>query len=741
MASSSATLRVTRIAFATLCAVSSAAAMAAATSLSGEYDTINTPDGFTIGNDVTVVSNDGKFVTGGSMQDVNAGATLILASENASIETGGRFFVGSNAVIKQAEDEDLLNLSFNGGAMTLSGSTLNVTGTMNYFSAGGVASGSYIELIQNGVLNVDHLVSTSYYTLNVSHNGSGGTATIRLLDAPGLVSVEQNGVLNIAERATVGHLWNMGGTINAENAVVEIKTEDGMYPMNYDGSVYKYADGETYTFGNGIDKSQKEEDKAAATANIGTLIVHGNALNAEGSTLTAKTIEVDGILNNDAQAKVAVADGSISARTIHGAEGQFSLENASVTVQETSDFGAVTANQSTFNLTGDGDYAFSSLKGSDHSILVSDLAASISIGEKEGALTLTAEGAANDNYGNAQESVARIQDMLTIDSGSQAGDVYVLEQGAVNDGARIEFNDQGQPQITYTRNSNMESFGNIAALSIVNWRSELDSLTKRMGELRDSPAGVGAWVRLYGAENELGSVTAHNTTVQIGSDVAVGDWKIGAALNYTDGSAAIDNGDADNKAYGAAIYGTWMSENGQFVDLVAKYSRLDQDFSFGDFDGSYDNNAYALSVEYGWRFNLSTVAFVEPQAAFTYAHIDGDSFRAAANVKMDQDDFDSYIGRIGVRGGFKFPDNRGVIYARVSYLYDFDGEMNATARATAGNGVNSVFEDLGGSWVEYGIGANFNLTESTYSYVDLERTSGGEVRENWRWNIGLRHVF
>ena len=67
--------------------------------------------------------------------------------------------------------------------------------------------------------------------------------------------------------------------------------------------------------------------------------------------------------------------------------------------------------------------------------------------------------------------------------------------------------------------------------------------------------------------------------------------------------------------------------------------------------------------------------------------------------------------------------------------------MNATARAVGGHGQNYIYEDLGGSWVEYGVGANFNLTDRTYTYVDLERNSGGEIKENWRWNVGLRHVF
>ena len=75
-------------------------------------------------------------------------------------------------------------------------------------------------------------------------------------------------------------------------------------------------------------------------------------------------------------------------------------------------------------------------------------------------------------------------------------------------------------------------------------------------------------------------------------------------------------------------------------------------------------------------------------------------------------------------------------------LHDFQGEFDSTASLASDRTVSDrVSEDLGGTWYEYGVGANFNWTDSTYTYVDLERNSGGEVKENWRWNIGLRHVF
>ncbi len=36
----------------------------------------------------------------------------------------------------------------------------------------------------------------------------------------------------------------------------------------------------------------------------------------------------------------------------------------------------------------------------------------------------------------------------------------------------------------------------------------------------------------------------------------------------------------------------------------------------------------------------------------------------------------------------------------------------------------SLSKDLGGTWYEYGIGANFNLTKQTHLYADLEAASG-----------------
>ena len=82
--------------------------------------------------------------------------------------------------------------------------------------------------------------------------------------------------------------------------------------------------------------------------------------------------------------------------------------------------------------------------------------------------------------------------------------------------------------------------------------------------------------------------------------------------------------------------------------------------------------------------------------------------------RLEQDDYDSLIGRLGVRSGFYFPEKKGNIYARVAVLHDFMGDMEATASKANAAGVmqtTHLKEELGDTWVEYGIGANLQSLE------------------------------
>lgn len=368
--------------------------------------------------------------------------------------------------------------------------------------------------------------------------------------------------------------------------------------------------------------------------------------------------------------------------------------------------------------------------------------------------SFTAENVANDWTGaNVQVTGVTADDITDLDAEAAAILTHVGANIREGGTATIEGGDVlGEIEITTGANG-VISIGSIGAsdkvaslsdgqsIATMQWGHEMNDLTKRMGELRDSPAGIGAWARLYGSEQEYGkkNVTLRSTSVQVGADYQIGEWTVGGAFSYTNGSVDYAQGSGDADTYGFAAYGSWFAQNGMFLDLIAKYSRLSNDFEIADMKGSIDNNAYSFSAEFGWRFDLAKTVFIEPQVELTYGRILGDNATASNNVRIEQEDFDSLLGRVGLRAGFKCPNDRGTVYVRVSGVHDFKGESDV--RYSSSKASTTVHDDIGGSWVEYALGANVNITPSTYTYVDLERTSGSDVKENWRWNIGLRTVF
>lgn len=394
-----------------------------------------------------------------------------------------------------------------------------------------------------------------------------------------------------------------------------------------------------------------------------------------------------------------------------------------------------------------GNIAVASILNDDQTIESGTLSIKNSVSDKV-RLNVTATGFTSDNVKDADTVLQSLNEKITTTSDSKLTKTLNVAEGDVIGAIQQEVDEAGnRGTITQAINSKLDGYSSIATLSAVQWRHETDTLLKRMGELRDAEGTVGAWARIYGSEQEYGaqSVKAKNTTIQVGSDYDIGaGWKVGGAFSYTDGSSIFDRGQSDNKMYGLSLYGTYLADNGLFVDLIGKYSRLSNDFTSGTMKGDFDNNAFSIAAETGWHYAFNTLGFVEPSVGVTYGRIMGDDFVADNGVKVEQDDYDSLIGRVGVRGGFYFPEQKGNIYARVAVLHDFMGDMEATAskyNKVTGLNTSHLKEELGDTWIEYGIGANFKLAKNAYTFVDLEKTAGSAVKENWKWTIGARYTF
>ena len=320
---------------------------------------------------------------------------------------------------------------------------------------------------------------------------------------------------------------------------------------------------------------------------------------------------------------------------------------------------------------------------------------------------------------------------------------FNVEEGNIRGAVTSGYDADGNLSTHQAKNVKLADYGALNSMTFVQWRNEINHLTKRLGDIRASESSIGAWARVYGGESQWKSnseIEMDHTTIQVGADYRINNhWIVGGAFSYTDSDADLIKGQAKGDSYSLAAYATYMADGGSYLDLIARYGYLDNEMTSGNMSVDTKSNAFSLSVETGHMFRIMEQAYIEPQIEVTYGFISGDDTTASNDVRLEQDDFQSLITRVGVRTGFEFPEKAGTIYAMLSYSYDFLGDADGTA--SQGGLREALNEDLGGGWVSYGIGAQFKLGDNAFAYGELERTSGGEIDNPYLFNVGFRWNF
>ena len=296
-----------------------------------------------------------------------------------------------------------------------------------------------------------------------------------------------------------------------------------------------------------------------------------------------------------------------------------------------------------------------------------------------------------------------------------------------------------EEDVTEKLNTTNASVNNTLNVALMAWRAENNDMNKRLGELRNANGEHGVWVRMVNGESEYKDVENEYKTYQLGYDEKLSvdpSWTVGAAVSYTEADTTADKASGENKHKGFSVYGSKLNDDGSFVDLIAKVARIEHDFNVAGDKGDWSSNGYSLSAEYGKRLEQGNGLWIEPQVELTYGKISSAECELPGRT-VTLEDMESLVGRVGFSLGKDI--KQGNIYARASYLYDFEGET--TTKFSDGKDTRSFEQDLGGGWWEVGVGANINLSKATYIYADVEKTFGGEVDTNWQWNLGVRYSF
>lgn len=703
--------------------------------VSGEGTEVNLT-GNSISSTMTVNQNftkDYTFsgITAGSLDGEN-GAELQLGGENTKNIIINTYVNGQNttngkglgAVGLWALNNYQSNQVNNGGLINVNGENLNITVHAENSSAYGI-------LAQNST-TVTTAKTPSTININTENTEIVATSGIEG-GASGIVALSQ-GIVNI----------NSNLEVDSDNAIVA--RGDAIVKINEAGERTTKLNGDiNFNYDKATSGTKVDADVLVNLTGENSYW-NGNAVVSwgTGSIPDEGKAEVSGM-------NLIIADGAQWNPTYVEESSDETDGRKTIAINK------LTANDGVINLDNmkDKEVRIENLTGESLNVNVVSAENKLAITKSNSVESLTV--AANGAY--AEELVKQdIVDSLTQLGGqvvdSFAGDktaatsAVIAETGVV--GTTIgQFNENGDlitDSVRELTNQTTAGIGELANVAFMAWRAENDEMHQRMGELRSSTGEAGIWARMKRGESESGDLNIKNqySTYQLGYDEKVGDsnWYLGGAISRTEGKSSFGNGSGENQSTGFTVYGTYVGEDGQYVDLSAKYARLDNEFDvFGrdgiESTGDYRNNGYAFSAEYGKRIEAGNEFWVEPQVQLTYGHLSSADYTTSRGIKAAQDAMNSIVGRVGFAAGKDI--GAGNVYVKASYLYDFDGDTSVTMN----DGVNSrtYEQDLGGGWFEFGIGTNINLSETSHLYFDVERAVGGDIDTPWQWNAGVRFDF
>ena len=284
----------------------------------------------------------------------------------------------------------------------------------------------------------------------------------------------------------------------------------------------------------------------------------------------------------------------------------------------------------------------------------------------------------------------------------------------------------------------------------------MDRLNKRLGEARyiNGEEDEGMWVRIR--HDRIGKTDAYrsqNTMYELGydkkQDCDNGERRVGFAVDYMHGDTGYSDiaGKGEIDRYGLWLYDTWMGNKGHYVDYVAKWGHLSNEFeiynSRGQVTGDYSNNVFSISAEYGRKKDMGNDWYIEPQAQLQLARVTGADYVTSQGTKVSVDGINSLIGRAGFRLGKDFGEEKqSTVYIKADVLHEFLGDQDISAfDATTNGSWDTISYENEGTWYDVGFGFATMMSKNSYAFLDLEKSFGHDNDETYQINAGVQWTF
>lgn len=674
----------------------------------------------------------GVYAGNGSKSTINVLNQTVSALNTAY----GVYSSGNNSVITINEgtsDTNSVNGSMSLGLLNTSGAQTFVSNFVGSTTNEAAAGTAYSIYNMAGLVKVDTASLTS----------SGNTAY-------GIYINNSNATANVTLNNTM--LTSHGNTSGA----AIYNTNQATSPV---ASTITISDSELNSANDGIVVASGKANVNISNSNMSNasnkaFIVEGNTSNQSTLDLSAYNSKFSGVALTDS---AAISNIGLNENTYWGVTGDsnlttLNLNNSSVDMtRDGNTFSTLTMN----NLTGSGgtftlDIDGSTVNKNDRLYITDTFSGTqaLALNETSGHVVGTEAVGTVLARVNANEGTFTAVD----GEGTLYWNRYTLDTKAADDNAG------------YTTDWYLKAIENIGgettttnvvksagALNYYNWR-ENDKLLQRLGELRangDKESGI--WFRVKG--NKIGrngdfGFGSKSTQFELGYDTVVERNKDltryqGFSLSYAKGTSSYDRGTGDNKQIGASFYQTDIRDTGHYLDLIAKVSQSDNDFTVYNtrgqlITGKISSPGISISAEYGRKKELTNNWYIEPQVQMTIGYLGGDTYTINNGVHVNQDGIKSAVARIGFNIG-KNIGNKGVVYLKANLLHEFWGNYGVTMTDYADSVRRSA--DFGDTWVEYGIGTALKINENSHIYIDAERSAGSSYKKDWQWNVGARWNF
>ena len=340
------------------------------------------------------------------------------------------------------------------------------------------------------------------------------------------------------------------------------------------------------------------------------------------------------------------------------------------------------------------------------------------------------------------------------------------------------------PQTPINSNANQNASISAMGSNYQLFLANLNSLNKRMGELRDNPKGQGVWARVFtGLQTSKLALQTNSfyTTIQGGYDHAFGfngaNNYLGFAISYINSiNSSAKNLDIDASYKGIntsisngvelAIYNAYVQDgassatgwkNGLYTDSIIKFSLMYNSLTLLNQNNEYsiDNFAFSISQEVGYRFILgqSNEWYIDPQAELTFGYFDQSNFKQIISntntINALQDSIITLRSRIGSSFGYKFDKfTEGSNFKAQAYLgtyfvgdYIAGGSIDVVQTLNNSTATNFISPLSSTARFTMNLGTNIAIKDDHRIYFDFERSFGGSIITQYQFNLGYRYSF